>query len=415
MKKFFLYLYLAFLIMFIFNWMNRPEPEEVIPPAVEFGTLAKDKYVLPKTPVFLVKNNTEQAIKINNCEHIEIRQNGAKRPLPEELCQDIEVAPSSQEHVLGHTDAWIDLFQKLGNVWLEFTFVYQQGDIDIKVSRDIVFKKPGTFRSFFRTVFYQPIYNFFVLLIELSPSHSLGIAIIVITLIIRVILLVPQQRIMISQGKMQAIQPKVKAIQEKYKNDQAQLGMRIMELYRKEKVNPFGAFVPLFIQIPILIVLYWTILGINDIANHYHLYRFDILQSFKDTVIQPMFLNMDLLASGGMVGLILAITVGVAQFIQMKLAHMANKKKQPEPPKPKKKPKKDGEPEMPDMQKISQIMIYFLPVMVAFFTYQFPAGVGLYWLVGTIFMTFQQLFVNKLLVKDQEKPKILDKDGKVVS
>jgi len=74
--------------------------------------------------------------------------------------------------------------------------------------------------------------------------------------------------------------------------------MKIMELYKKEKVNPFGSFVPLFLQIPILIVLYWTILGINDSSNHYHLYGFEFLQNFKKVDINPQFLSMDLLESG---------------------------------------------------------------------------------------------------------------------
>jgi len=60
-------------------------------------------------------------------------------------------------------------------------------------------------------------------------------------------------------------------------------------------------------------------------------------------------------------------------------------------------------------------MVYFLPIMVAFFTYQFAAGVGLYWLVGTIFMTFQQLFVNKLLDKQKGKPEVIDKKGKKIA
>lgn len=216
---------------------------------------------------------------------------------------------------------------------------------------------------------------------------------------------------MVSQQKMQTIQPKIQAIQKKYKNDQAQLGMKIMELYKKEKVNPFGSFVPLFIQIPILIVLYWTILGINDISNHYHLYNLPVLQSFKDTVINEMFLGMHLLESGGWVGLGLAIIVGLAQFTQMKLSQKRAEKKNPPKKKTEKKKKKTDEPEMPDMQQIGKMMVYFLPVMVAFFTYQFPAGVGLYWLVGTLFMIAQQYFVNRSMEKKSKKPQVLDAAG----
>lgn len=315
------------------------------------------------------------------------------------MCETTEIAPTTTSPILGDTDKSVELFQKLGNTQLEFTLIYQDEGVDIRSSHDIELAKPGALRTFFREVFYRPVYNFFVLLIEIFPGHSLGLGIIAITIIIRIILLAPQQKIMVSQRRLQAIQPKIQAIQKQYKGDQAQLGMKIMELYKKEKVNPFGSFVPLLIQIPILIVLYWTILGINDSSNHYHLYGFDFIQGFKTVVINSQFLGMELLESGGKVGLMLAIVVGLAQFIQMRLAQLRNDKKNPKKKKEKKKPKNPNEPEMPDMAQVGKIMVYFLPVMIAFFTYQFPAGVGLYWLVGTIFMTFQQIFVNKLLDK----------------
>lgn len=62
-----------------------------------------------------------------------------------------------------------------------------------------------------------------------------------------------------SQKKLQKIQPKIKAIQEEYKEDKAVLGQKIMELYKKEGVNPMGSCLPLLIQMPILIGLYWVI------------------------------------------------------------------------------------------------------------------------------------------------------------
>lgn len=62
-----------------------------------------------------------------------------------------------------------------------------------------------------------------------------------------------------SQKKLQKIQPKIKAIQEEYKEDKALLGQKIIELYKKEGVNPMGSCLPLLIQMPILIGLYWVV------------------------------------------------------------------------------------------------------------------------------------------------------------
>lgn len=84
------------------------------------------------------------------------------------------------------------------------------------------------------TLVYEPIYNLFVALLTWVPGHSLGWAIIIITLIIRLILLVPQQHMLESQKKLQKVQPKIKAIQKEYKDDQAVLGQKMMELYKKE-------------------------------------------------------------------------------------------------------------------------------------------------------------------------------------
>jgi YidC/Oxa1 family membrane protein insertase len=93
---------------------------------------------------------------------------------------------------------------------------------------------PGGFRTLLTTIFYNPIYNFFVALLTFLPGHSLGWAIVIITLIIRLILLVPQHHMLQSQKKLQLIQPKIKEIQAKYKDDQAKLGMEMLELYKKE-------------------------------------------------------------------------------------------------------------------------------------------------------------------------------------
>lgn len=414
MKRFVLLAYLVFLVMFTVNMMNRPDPEDVVVPDLAFDIVGKSKMTLPKTPIFRVTNNTENTVSIDNCEHIEIRDSGSLRSLPEDLCEIFEIEPASSEPVLGHREKDVEVFQKRGDIQLDLEFAYQEDGIDIKTQKSVQINNPGGFKTFFRTIFYRPVYNFFVFLIETTPGKSLGIAIITITIIIRLILLHPQQKIMVSQQKMQTIQPKVAAIQKKYKNDQAQLGMKIMELYKKEGVNPFGSFVPLFIQIPILIVLYWTILGINDISNHYHLYDFSILQDFRDTEINEMFFGVHLLESGGMVGIGLAIIVGLAQFVQMKLSQKRNEKKNP-PKKEEKKKKNPDEPEMPDMQQVGKMMVYFLPIMVAFFTYQFPAGVGLYWLVGTLFMIVQQYFVNASMEKKKDKPQILDASGKEIN
>jgi len=92
----------------------------------------------------------------------------------------------------------------------------------------------------------------------------------------------------------------------------------------------------------------------------------------------------------------------------MWLAQRKLKKNMPE--KPVEKPKDDM---MPDMQKMQGMMLYIFPAMAAWFAYKFPAGVGLYWLIGTIFMIVQQFVANKQA--ESKKITIKDKKGHVVN
>ena len=101
---------------------------------------------------------------------------------------------------------------------------------------------------------------------------------------------------MVSQKKLQAIQPKIKKIQQEFKGQQQVLGVKLMELYKKEKVNPMGSCGFLLIQMPILIVVYNIILSITDHSNYYHIYT--KLSHFDMTSINYNFFGLDLLSAG---------------------------------------------------------------------------------------------------------------------
>lgn len=205
---------------------------------------------------------------------------------------------------------------------------------------------------------------------------------------------------------MQVIQPKIKAIQEEHKGDQATIGMKMMELYKKEGVNPLGSCLPILIQIPILIVLYQVILNISNPGNLAHLYNIGWLQTFKTAVIDTHFFGLELEKSGGIVGIILGVLTGGLQFGQMWLSQKKIKAQQSE------KDVTPKDPNMPDMQQMQKMMIYVFPAMAGLFAYQFPAGVGLYWLIGTLFMIAQQYVANKQA--EDKKMVIRDKAGNII-
>ena len=203
---------------------------------------------------------------------------------------------------------------------------------------------------------------------------------------------------MISQKKLQGIQPKIKEIQKQYKGNQQMLWMKMMELYKKEKVNPMWSCGFLLIQMPILLVIYNIILWIKDPSNFFYTYSF--LSNFKLDSINYNFFGLDLLASWGIAWLILATTVAVIQYIQIKLS-LWDKLKADKKWVVLEKKKWDNAYSqfMPDPEVMNKFMLYWMPAMVWVFTFTLFAWVWVYWGISTSFMLFQQLVVNKILKK----------------
>jgi len=242
------------------------------------------------------------------------------------------------------------------------------------------------------TFLYQPIYNLLIYFISIIPGYNLGFAIILLTVFIRLLLFIPQQRAMESQKKLQEIQPRIKKIQEQYKNNQQKLAQETFALYKEYKVNPFGSCLPLIIQLPILIALFYVIqTGLNP-DNVYLLYQ--PLRTFDLSVIDPNFLGLLNLTKIDVFAL--PLIVAGLQFFQMKLSM---KKSQV---------KKEGEKKKggAEMEMAQNMMIYILPVMIALFTASTPSGVGLYWGISTLFGIGQQVYVNNKKKRKKNEPEV---------
>lgn len=405
-RKTLIIIYLVFLVAFFWQSANKKAAPAPVPVRIISDA---GGYTLPTTPVISLINETETDIVVDTCRDIGVTANGVqKTDLPEAFCRLITVAPKTTAPLFWHTREDILQFQEsfsdIPEVSLRFTYTQIDTANTSEVSLNI--GHAGAFRLFFRTFFYDPVYNLFVALTLIFPGYSLGGAIVAITLIIRFGLLIPQQKMLVSQRRMQVIQPKVKAIQEEHKGDQAKIGMKMMELYKKEGVNPLGSCLPILIQIPILIVLYQVILNISNPSNFAHLYDFAWIQNFRNVTLETYFFGLHLERSGGVVGIILGLLTGGLQFGQMWLSQKKIKATLTdivEAPK---------NPNMPDMQQMQKMMLYIFPAMAALFAFQFPAGVGLYWLIGTIFMIIQQFFANR--TAEDKKMVIRDKAGNVI-
>ena len=112
--------------------------------------------------------------------------------------------------------------------------------------------------SFFHLFFYNPIYNALVALVALIPGGDVGIAVILITIIIRLVLLPFSLSAVRTQRAMKILEPKIKELKEKHKGDKEKEALETLALYKEAQVNPFSSLLTVFIQIPVLLALYWV-------------------------------------------------------------------------------------------------------------------------------------------------------------
>lgn len=255
--------------------------------------------------------------------------------------------------------------------------------------------------AFFKTVLYNPLYNILIFLAWLIPGHSIGWAIIILTIIIRILLLPSSLKSSRAQVKMQALQPEMSRIKKEIKDQQEQ-GKALMALYKKEGVSPLGSCLPLLIQMPIIIVLYQVFRdGINES-------KFSLLYSFvpHPEKINSIFFGLDLSKPDLW---LLPILAGLSQFALSYLMIPKNVKK-------KSATKEDGG--IDPMQMANKQMVYFFPIITVIFARSMPSAIAIYWIVTTVFGIAQQLYVNKHIRKENlakaevagiEMPKIDDK------
>jgi len=258
----------------------------------------------------------------------------------------------------------------------------------------------------FTTVLYDPIFNALFYLYHVIPGHDLGIAIILITIAIKLILFWPSLSSLKAQKSLQDTQPKIEEIKKKYKDNKEELGRQLMKFYKENKVNPLSSCLPLLIQLPILIALYQVFFrGLQvDAATHIlnadqlsHLYGY-LRAIYETTPISTIFLGFVDLAKTH--NIYLAVLAGLAQFFSGK---MLATKKAPI--------KTAGAKDENITATMNKQMLYLMPIFTVVLGYQFPAGVTLYWLVTTAFTLLQQLYFLKVKKEQVTASNIIDVKG----
>jgi len=234
-------------------------------------------------------------------------------------------------------------------------------------------------------------------------THNYGVAIILLTIFIRLILYPLMQKQMVSMREMQKIQPLMKAVQEKYKNDKERLNKELMALYKEHKVNPMSGCLPLLIQMPILILLFQTLrvfkyyIPNTEIINGGFLWIANQVEIIKDglpEMVGGLAAPEQLISLGdGIFGLsyigILPFLVGGSMYIQQKMTSPGGTTG------------KDGG----SSAQTQKMMTIMMPLMIGFMSFSLPSGLTLYWFTSTLLGIGQQYLINKKMPAIEEIPK----------
>lgn len=240
--------------------------------------------------------------------------------------------------------------------------------------------------SLFHTFIFDPIYNALILVLNIIPGGNLGVAVILVTVLVKLLLFPLSRKAVVTQMRMKELDAEMKVIREKYKDNREQQAMEMMDLYRKKGVNPFATLLLVFIQIPIILGLYFVFLrGGLPVVDP------DLLYSF---VSAPATISMNFLGfiDIGAKSLLLAFLAGLTQYFQVKYAVTP-------PP-----PRKEGAPVdfKEDLARNMHMqMRYVLPIIVFFVAYTISAAIALYWTTSNIFTIAQEIVVRNKIKKQQ--------------
>ncbi len=229
-------------------------------------------------------------------------------------------------------------------------------------------------------VLYKPLLNALAFLVSVVPGANVGVAIIILTILVKLVLFPFAQHAIESQAKMKKLEPEVAKIKGsgKSKEEQARL---TMALYKEKKVNPLSGCLVTLIQLPIIFALYYVFFkGINFDSS--------VLYPF---IHAPAYASMSFLGIADIGGksLVLALLTGVSQYLQARLMPKAPVS----PEAPQGSDKKSFQENLANSMNMQ--MKYVFPLIVTFFAYTLSGAVALYWITSNIFTIGQQLYAEK--------------------
>lgn len=246
------------------------------------------------------------------------------------------------------------------------------------------------FKAAFYNGIYEPLYNGLVYLVDIVPAHDIGIAIIILTILVKVVLFPLSKQAVRTQIAMREIAPEIEKLKEKFKDKQEEQARAIFALYREKGIRPFSSFLLILIQFPILFGLYWVFWkgGLPNVDT-------SILYSF---VPAPESVNMEFLEIADMRerSVVLAALAGLTQLVYARLSMGPRNKMATSPVE---------QSFSSDMARSFDLQArYILPIIVAGIAYTVAAAVPLYWTTSNLFMIAQEFLMGRRFSDAGSKP-----------
>lgn len=222
----------------------------------------------------------------------------------------------------------------------------------------------------FHTFFYEPVYNLIVIVLTYVPLHDIGAAIVIVTLIVKTLLLPFNMSALRTQYMMKKIEPEMNKIKELQKKDPQEASKKMIEMYRKNKINPFSSLFAMILQIPIFIALY-IVFSKGLIDDPKSIYSF---VTFPDSLHTIAFGIFDVTEKN----IVIALLAGISSYFLAvrQTATMGTTKTDA------KKGIKDESFQEHFMKSMKIQLLYVLPVIITVSAAVLPSALGLYWFVS---------------------------------
>ncbi|MCI5051429.1 MAG: YidC/Oxa1 family membrane protein insertase [Candidatus Pacebacteria bacterium] len=230
-------------------------------------------------------------------------------------------------------------------------------------------------------LFYKPLYNSLVFLVDVLPNNSLFIAVIILTILVRLIISPLSYKAIRTQLKTKKLQPKLKEIKKTITDKQEQ-ARKTLEVYKKEGINPFSSFLLILVQFPVIIALYWVFRDGGVEIDPELLYSF---VSAPESISLTDF-GIDLTQKS----ILLAGLTGLTQYIHLSLSASFKDMGGDQ---------SDKTEQEQMMAMVGKSMKYTMPIMITIFAYIIGGAVALYWVTSNIFMIIQEKVIQNKLKK----------------